>query len=94
MQHDNEPEYHTRQDFAEYVVGTVRIPNSSKWHLTGFMASQSYLFPGEGMDDTYCQLRSPTVADLAAEIEREEGLPLGALGRTALYAEPDDMSAV
>ena len=88
MQYDNAPEYHRRQDFAEYVVGTVRIPNSDKWHLTGFMASQSYLFPSEEMDDTYRQLRSPTVSDLATEIETKEGLPLSALGRAALYAEP------
>jgi hypothetical protein len=94
MQHDAQRHLNRQQDFAAYVVGTIRIPNRSEWHLKGFMASQSYLFPKEEMDDTYRQLQSKNVADLAAEIESEEGVPNGALGRAALYTEPASTTAV
>ncbi len=87
MQRDDQPDYHRRQDFTDYAVGTVRIPNSNEWHVTGFMASQSYLFPSEEMDDTYKQLRSPAIVALVAEIEAKAGLPSYALGRATLYAE-------
>ena len=87
MQHDAEASFNHRQDFAPYVVGTIRIPNQSEWHLQGFMASQSYLFPKEEMDDTYKQLQSAEVADLAARIENDSGLQPGVLGRVALYVE-------
>lgn len=58
------------------------------------MASQRYLFPKEEMDDTYKQLQSKEVADLAARIEDDEGLQQGVLGRVALYAEAAGTPAV
>ena len=93
MQPDAQDDFKKEQDCADYVVGAVRIPNSSDWHLDGFMASQSYLFPKAEMDDTYKQLQSAEVVGLAARIENEEGLQ-GALGRVALYAESNGTAAV
>ena len=94
MQHDGEVDYRQNQTFAKYVKGTARIPNSEHWHLTGFRASHSYLFPGRTMDDTYDQLLSPEVTDLVEKIEREKGVVPGALGRVAVYVEPTGQSAV
>lgn len=94
MQDDDEAECKPVQDFAQYIVGTVRIPNSDIWHLKGFRASQSYLFPADDMDDTYRQLRLFEVEDLATKIESEKGLPSGVLGRVAVYAAPNEMLAV
>jgi hypothetical protein len=73
MQHDNEPNYYSNQDFAAYVVGTVRIPNSDKWHLTGFMASQSYLFPREAAElEAMEGLPSATLGRPALYVEAED----------------------
>ena len=89
MQHDTQARCNRRQDFGDHVIGTVRIPNCKEWHLEGFMASQSYFFPKEAMDDTYKQLQSSEVLDLAAQIEAQEGLQQGMLGRATLYAYPN-----
>lgn len=94
MQPDGAANYGREQDFARYVVGTVRIPNVDCWHLTGFMASQSYLFPCRTIDDTYHRLLAPDVADLLDEIEAANGLRHGVLGRAAVYAEPTPNRAI
>jgi hypothetical protein len=87
MQRDTQAGLVAQQDFTHFVVGTIRIPNNrSEWHLYGFMASQSYFFPNEQMDDTYKQLTSSEVTDVAAEIEISHGLQQGVLGRAVLYA--------
>ena len=87
MQRDGQPVLKDEEDFSDYIVGTVRIPNHPQWRLDGFMMSQSYFFPNEQMDDTYKQLRSTEIVDLAEHIENEASLQQGVLGRAALYAE-------
>jgi hypothetical protein len=93
MQRDSEADYGPNQDFARYVAATVRIPSSEHWHLKGFRASQSYLFPCRQMDDTYHQLLSHDVASLAERIEDEKGVACGTLGRVAVYSDAPGKSA-
>lgn len=87
MQRDDEAEPRQEQDFARYVLGTVRIPNCQSWHLRGFRASQAYLFPSRTIDDTYDQLLSPRVAECADEAERDHHLAPETLGRVDMYTE-------
>lgn len=85
MQYDSDRSMSPSQDFAQFVIARVRIPNTPQWRLDGFMASQAYLFPPVELDETYAQLSEAGVLELATQIESDEGLPLGTLGRTALY---------
>ena len=94
MQRDSEADYGPNQDFARYIAATVRIPISEHWHLNGFRASQSYLFPYRQMDDTYHQLLLHHVASLAKRIEDEKGVACGTLGRVAVYSDSTAKSAV
>lgn len=48
----------------------------------------------EEVEDTYKQLQSSEVADLAYTVECEEDLAPGTLGHAALYLESADTSAV
>jgi hypothetical protein len=93
MQHDGVEGHVSNQDFARCAVARVRIPNAERWCLTGFRASQSYLFPIQAIDDTYAKLSSPDVTSLAAKAEAASGLVDGALGRAAVYSEPPSMPA-
>lgn len=89
MQHDDVASPCAQQDFMRNVVGTVRIPNTKRWLVTGHRASQDYFFPPTEIDDTYRKLLNPHVADLARRCEREAHLPPGTLGRTAHYRATD-----
>jgi len=93
MQTDAEALKHD-QDFANYVVGKVRIPNCRRWCLHGFRASQEYLFPSSEIDNTYKQLLQPRIAKLAEEMEHQHGVPLRALGRVAKYNKEDTWPAI
>jgi hypothetical protein len=48
MQHDDASTYDPDQNFGPHVLGTVQIPNTDTWRVTGFMASQSYSLPSRG----------------------------------------------
>jgi hypothetical protein len=89
MQIDGAASSAPNQDLARYVVATVRIPSAERWRVTGFRASQQYFFPSEAVDDTYAKLRSTDVAGLVAKVEVENGVEAGALGRVAVYTEPE-----
>ncbi|MGD0626434.1 MAG: FRG domain-containing protein [Thermodesulfobacteriota bacterium] len=90
MQADAAAAPNQNQDFGGRVVGMVRIPNCEHWHLHGFRASQSYLFPSTEIDNTYKQLLAPQVADLAEKAELQYRVAIGTLGRLAKYSEEDD----
>jgi hypothetical protein len=46
------------------------------------------------LDDTYDQLRSARVAELAKEVEDRHELPEGTLGRVAVYSAEEDPDAI
>lgn len=94
MQHDSDHRSNAAQDFSGFVIARVRIPNEPKWHLTGFMASQEFLFPSAELDSTYKHLQSADVGNLVARIEIEEGIPPRTLGRTAIYGADQGNSAL
>jgi hypothetical protein len=85
MQHDDAPAPCADQDFAADIIGTVRIPNSDRWRLRGFRASQEYFFPSPDLDSTYRRLLAATVDGLAEQAERQHGLRRGILGRVVRY---------
>ena len=84
MQHDDK-EPHEVQDFMPSVVGVVKIPNSKRWLVTGYRASQDYFFPSPKTDDTYAKLLDFNVEELARRAESDHGLPPGALGSVGRY---------
>jgi hypothetical protein len=86
-QSDDEEKPGQDQDFAGAIVGTVRIPNSERWQLRGFRASQPYFFPPMQIDNTYGQLLSPDVTALVERVEHEHMLAPETLGRVARYKE-------
>lgn len=85
MQHDDVRMAAAEQDFMSSVVGTVRIPNTKRWVVTGYRSSEDYFFPPTSIDDTYRKLLDPRVEELAQDAERSQHLKEGALGRVAVY---------
>lgn len=93
MQYDDVSRPRVEQDFISSVVFTVRIPNSERWQLQGFRASEAYFFPCSDHDDTYQQLLDPAVTALADRAEQRHGLERGTLGRVIRYGPESQNSA-
>jgi hypothetical protein len=68
------------RDLKDFVVATVRVPVSDKWHLCGYMASPDYLFPNSSIDNTLKILRQRKLIDIIDKVETKYKLTEGSLG--------------
>jgi hypothetical protein len=78
-QHDGAPIEHF--DYGQHVVARVRIPNDTRFIVSGALASPRFFFPSAHLDESYALLRSERLSGLLARAEREYGLPESTLGR-------------
>lgn len=67
-------------DLKDFVVATVRFPLSKKWHVSGYIASSSYLFPSPYFDNTLKVLKNKKMSRIISEVESDFVLPKGTLG--------------
>lgn len=71
----------TGQDLRDFVIGTVRFPVGN-YTTTGALFAGTFLFPGPEVDHTLRLLVKHQIDDLAAEVEKNNKLSEGSLGRT------------
>lgn len=68
------------RDLKEYVLATVRFDVSDKWRISGYMASNNYIFPSTHFDNTLKNLKQTKLSKIISDIEKKYSLLDGSLG--------------
>ena len=56
MQTDNDDAPYHCQDFNTFRIAQIRIPNTTEWSLSGYMASTAFMFPSHHFDGSLRRL--------------------------------------
>ena len=73
------------QDFNEFRIAQVRIPNGKQWKLSGHMFSSAFFFPSIELDDSLRLLSSAAVQEFLNEACARFNLQRGSLGEISSY---------
>ena len=85
MQKDKASSLNYCQDFNTFRIAQVRIPNSTEWKLSGYMASSAFMFPSRRFDDSLCLLSNPRFQSILDEACEQCSIPAGSLGTISSY---------
>ena len=85
MQEDSVPCPTATQDFNQYRIAQVRIPNTSEWELCGSMFTPAFLFPPDEQDSSLKKLSRAKVQNILDEACTRNGLDPETLGRVTQY---------
>ena len=85
MQSDKTSSPNDCQDFNAFRVAQVRIPNTTEWRLSGYMASTAFLFPSRRFDGSLRLLSTPNVQNILNVACEQYSIPAGSLGTISSY---------
>ena len=85
MQSDKASSPNYCQDFNAFRIAHVRIPNTTEWQLSGYMASTAFLFPSRRIDGSLRLLSTPDVQNILKDACEQYSIPKGSLGTVSSY---------
>lgn len=85
MQSDEASSPNYCQDFNTFRVAQVRIPNTTEWQLSGYMASTAFLFPSRRFDGSLRLLSTLDVQNILDDACEQYSIPAGSLGTISTY---------
>ena len=85
MQRDDAQEPDVSQDFNRFRIAQIRIPNTTEWDLSGYMASTAFMFPSATSDGSLRALSTPRVREILEDACTQFRIPAGSLGQVSSY---------
>ena len=85
MQMDDAKEPDISQDFNRFRIAQIRIPNTTEWELSGYMASTAFMFPSATRDDSLRALSTPQVHEILEDACTKFRIPAESLGQVSSY---------
>ena len=80
MQTDNDDAPYHCQDFNTFRIAQIRIPNTTEWSLSGYMASTAFMFPSHHFDGSLRRLSTSHVQSIVDGACEQFSIPAGSLG--------------
>ena len=85
MQTDNASAPNHCQDFNTFRIAQIRIPNTTEWKLSGYMASNAFMFPSRRFDGSLRLLITSHVQSILDDACEKFSLPVGSLGTISSF---------
>ena len=85
MQSDKASSPNYCQDCNTFRVAQVRIPNTTEWQLSGYMASTAFLFPSRRLDDSFRLLSTSHIQNILDDACEQYSISAGSLGTISSY---------
>ena len=85
MQTDNADTPNHCQDFNSFRIAQIRIPYTTEWKLSGYMASTAFMFPSRHFDGSLRLLSTPHVQSILHDACEQFSIPAGSLGTISSF---------